>query len=319
MKTKLQYILLLITFLYPALVAGENVAAITHSFLATGARTYIADENGKVVWEYPGSTRDGYVLPNGNILLAVSKTRGKNTRFPGGGVVIVTRAGKTIFEFKGSQNEVNSVQPLADGNLMLTEAGPNPRLLEIDLSGNILLEFPLACQKQNFHMQTRMARKLSDGTYLAPHLHDFAVKQYDRNGKVLRVFNTALPDDPNREQHTWPFTAIRLANGNTLVNCTHGNRVVEFDADGVKVWELTNDDLPGPWLQDPCGAQVLPNGNVVISSYAAGKADPNAPKLIEVTRDKKVVWTYRDGQVKGIHHFQILKTNGKQLQGAPLK
>ena len=57
----------------------------------------------------------------------------------------------------------------------------------------------------------------------------------------------------------------------------------------------------------------------MITSYAAGRKDPAAPKLIEVTPDKKVVWTYRDGQNAGIHHFQILDTNGKPLAGPAQK
>ena len=95
--------------------------------------------------------------------------------------------------------------------------------------------------------------------------------------------------------------------------------MVDFDADGRIVWQLTNDDLPGPWLQDPCGGQVLPNGNVVIACYAGGRKDPRAPKLFEVNRDKKVVWKYADGQRVGIHHFQIIDTNGKKLDGPALK
>jgi len=69
-------------------------------------------------------------------------------------------------------------------------------------------------------------------------------------------------------------------------------------------------------LRDPCGAQRLPNGNTVITSYGA-KA--NQIKLTEVTRDKKVVWSYSDEQAHGIHHFQILTTNGKKIEGTPLK
>jgi hypothetical protein len=38
-----------------------------------------------------------------------------------------------------------------------------------------------------------------------------------------------------------------------------------------------------------------------------------------VTPDKKVVWTYRDDKKHGIHEFQILDTNGKALEGTPMK
>jgi hypothetical protein len=62
--------------------------------------------------------------------------------------------------------------------------------------------------------------------------------------------------------------------------------------------------------------QRLPNGNTVITSYGARGDDV---KLMEVTRDKKLVWAYRDGKPHGIHHFQILDTDGKALEGPPLR
>ena len=36
---------------------------------------------------------------------------------------------------------------------------------------------------------------------------------------------------------------------------------------------------------------MLPNGNIVIGNCHAG---PKNPQIIEVTRDKKVVWTFQD-------------------------
>jgi len=37
--------------------------------------------------------------------------------------------------------------------------------------------------------------------------------------------------------------------------------------------------------------EVLPNGNVIIGNCHAGPANP---QLIEVGRDKKVLWTFKD-------------------------
>jgi hypothetical protein len=54
--------------------------------------------------------------------------------------------------------------------------------------------------------------------------------------------------------------------------------------------------------------QRLANGNTVITSH---HATAGRVKLTEVTRDKKVVWTYTDGRKAGIHHFQILNADGK--------
>ncbi|EMI55843.1 SMP-30/gluconolactonase/LRE family protein [Rhodopirellula sallentina] len=287
----------------------------THRFLACGQQTYIMGADGKKEWTYPRKTRDGYVLDDGTIVLALNKFK----KYPGGAVVRIAPDGNETLIWKGTQSEVNSVEPTAEGTYVITEAGDHPRLLELSATGKVLVEFPLACQTKNHHMQTRMTRKLDDGTYLAPHLLDFAVFHYDRDGGILGKLDTTVPGDPKHKVHSWPFTAIRHGDGHTLVCCTHSKRVVDFDDNGKVVWTLTNEDLPGEWLQDPCGAQVLPNGNIVIASYAAGRIDPNAPKLIEITRDKDVAWTYSDGKKVGIHHFQILSTNGERLTGHPNK
>jgi hypothetical protein len=287
----------------------------THSFLACGQKTYIMEADGKASWTYPASTRDGYVMDDGTIILTLSKSK----QHQGGAVIKIAPDKTETLLWNGTQAEVNSAHPTTEGNFVITEAGDKPRLIEINSKGDVVLEFPLACQKENHHMQTRMARKLPDGTYLAPHLLDFAVFHYGKDGKVLGKLDTTAPGDTQRSIHTWPFTAIRHGDGQTLVCCTNGNRVVDFDRDGKIVWTLTNDDLPGNWLQDPCGGQVLPNGNIVITSYAAGRADPDAPKLFEVTRDKKVVWKYTDGEEIGIHHFQLLTTNKEKLKRPALK
>src|SRR5262245_16932145 len=89
--------------------------AITHSFLATGAETRIVGGDGKAVWRFPKSTRDGWVLPNGNLLLAVAKDKD----YPGGAVVEVKRDGQIVFEWKGTQSEVNTAQGLAGDRILL--------------------------------------------------------------------------------------------------------------------------------------------------------------------------------------------------------
>ncbi len=292
-----------------------NQSKTTHRFIAFGQQTYIVDSTGKKTWTYPQATRDGYVMQDENMVLTLSKSKDH----AGGAVVMVSPDGQESLVWKGTQAEVNSAQPTPSGSFVITESGNKPRLLEVDRSGKIVVEFPLKCQLENHHMQTRMARKLNDGTYLVPHLLDFGVFNYDASGQVLSRLDTQVPGDTQREIHSWPFTAIRHGEGHTLVCCTNGNRVVDFDTTGKIVWQLTNADLPGPWLQDPCGGQVLPNGNIVIASYAGGRKDVNAPKLFEVNRDKQVVWTYADGQQVGIHHFQILDTNGVPLSGDALK
>jgi hypothetical protein len=191
---------------------------------------------------------------------------------------------------------------------MLVEAGDKPRIVEVDAAGKIVAETPIKSQTSNHHMESRMTRRLANGNYLVPQLLDKVVREYTAKGDIVAEFKT--PDEP---KDAWPFTAIRLADGNTLVTCTHGNMVVEFDPKGAIVWQVSNADFDRALLNDPCGAQRLPNGNTVICSYAIGA---DRTKLVEVTREKKVVWTFAEKDGPGIHEVEILTTAGKQL-GSP--
>lgn len=282
--------------------ADDPRSGISHGFLATGGETYIRDGQGSITWRYPLPTRDGWVLPGGNILLALSK----GGAYPGGGVVEVDKDGKVAFEYKGTQSEVNTAQKLDGGNVLISEAGDRPRLLEVDTQGRVVVEVPLKAQTRDHHLQTRMARKLANGNYLVPQLLDKVVREYTAKGEV--VWEVKTPD--------MPFTAIRLPNGNTLIGCTRGDLVIEVDPRGETVWRVTNDDFVGRPIRDACGVQRLPNGNTVITSYGARAGDV---KLMEVTPGKKSVWVYRDAKAHGIHHFQILDTNGKAVEGPPLR
>ena len=271
---------------------------IKHGVLCLGAETFILDGEGKTVWSDPRPTRDGWMLPNGNLLLVITKS----ADYPGGGVVEINREGKTFFEYRGTQSEVDTVQPLPNNRYLVTESGPKPRLMELDRKGKILREFPLQCQTNDFHMETRMARKLRNGNYLVPHLLDFAVREYDRTGKVVSEIKT-----PN-----WPFLALRLDNGETFITCTWGNTAIQTDKTGKIIWQITNEDLPGAPLRDVCGAQRLPNGNTVLESYGAGGADDI--KLLEITPDKKIVWTLYTNRPHGVHQFQILAPDATFLK-----
>jgi hypothetical protein len=153
-----------------------------------GGLTQIVDGSGKVTWKYPAATRDGEVLPNGNLLLTLSKDKA----CPGGAVVEVTRDLKVVWEYKGTQTEVNTAVLLPSGDVMLTEAGDRPRLLVVSRDGSIKTEIPLGCQTKNHHLQSRMARPLPNGHHLVP--QEKTVREYDAQGKV--VWERQSPSSP---------------------------------------------------------------------------------------------------------------------------
>lgn len=281
---------------------------IRHSFFVAGPTfTGILGENGEEVWNSgKAAARDGFVLPNGNVLIAWSEE-----------VRELTRDHQTVFHYQLSagNREIGTAERLDNGRTLIVELGAQPRLMEVAADGKIELQFALKPETDNAHMQTRMVRKLPSGNYLAPHLLAFAVKEYTPRGEIQTVFRTDLEELGGRPAENWPFTAIRLDNGNTLVNLTHGNKTVELDPAGKVVWKVGNDDFPTERpFDDPCGGQRLPNGNTVIASY---HASGNAIKVFEVTRDKQIVWKY-SGPHRA-HEIQVLTTNGKALEGRVMK
>lgn len=278
---------------------------IKHSYLVLGAKTAIIGEDGAPSWEYSGGSRDGFVLPNRNVLLAYSNR-----------VEEVTPAKQVVFEYKldPANKEIGTAQRLYNGNTLVTELGPKPRLLEIAPNGTIASEIALEPETDNAHMQTRMARQLRNGNYLVPHLLAFAIKEYTPQGRVVGTYKTDLEPLGGRPAENWPFTAIRLDNGNTVASLTHGNKVVELDPTGKIVWKVTNEDVGG-LFKDPCGSQRLANGNTVIGSHGAN----TGVSMVEVTPENKIVWTSDHPLAAGVHHFQILTTNGKQEPGMPMK
>ena len=282
-------------------VRQVSATGIRHGILLCGNTTVLINEENEVVWEVAKPSRDGYALTNGNILFSASNVATE-----------MNRSGQTVWTYALDpiNKELGTAVRLENGHTLVVERGPKPRLLEVTRHGQIAAEIPLQPETDNDHMQTRMARKLPNGHYLVPHLLAFKVKEYDPAGNVVAEIRTDLPELGGREAENWPFTAIRMENGHTLVNLTHGNKTAIFDAAGKVVWKVDNGDLEGRFA-DPCGGQLLPNGHVVITSYA--QRDPSKVRVFEVNPQKEVVWElfHPNAYAHGIH---VLSTQGRPLE-----
>jgi hypothetical protein len=143
-------LLLLFTALITAVspVSAED-ARIRHSFLTLGRKTAIIGEDGSVLWEYNGGTRDGFVLPNGNILLAW-----KNR------VEEVSRDKKVVFSYdlSAENKEIGTTQRLANGNTVIGSHGARTGtfLVEVTPDKQIVWtsEHPLATAVHHFQILT---------------------------------------------------------------------------------------------------------------------------------------------------------------------
>ena len=314
MKRILFALVAILPLLAPARAADTD--KVTHRFAAAvQGKIVILDKDGKIEWELKNNfvSHDMQVLDNGNILYI----RGNAT------VAEVNKDGKTVWEhtskpvgdYKGAV-EVHACQRLDDGNTMIAETG-NKRIIEVDKDGKEVFALALVVDHPDSHRDTRLVRKLENGHYLVCHGRDGMLREYDRTGKVVWSYKMDLGGrdaTPGHEGHgTEAYSALRLPNGNTLIGGGNNNRVIEVDKDGKIVWKIDHDELPGIKLFWVTTLQVLPNGNVVIGNTHAGKDNP---QLIEVTRDKKVVWTLNNFALTGndLCTTQMLDVKGKLIR-----
>jgi hypothetical protein len=260
----------------------------------------IVGTDGKVEWEVECkyNSHDIHLLPNGNLLLHTAAAT--VTEMTPKKEVVWTYTAKPKEGYKGGI-EIHAFQRLADGSTMVAESG-NQRIVEVDKDGKIVKEIALTVKNPNPHRDTRMVRKLDTGNYLVCHEGDGCVREYDDKGKVVWEYKLDLAGRPRSPGHgpeghgTEVFGAIRLANGNTMIAGGNNNRVLEVDKDGKTVWSIDQKELPGITLAWVTTLHVLPNGNLIVGNCHAG---PDNPQLFEVTREKKVVWSFKNFEVFG--------------------
>jgi hypothetical protein len=147
-----------------------------------------------------------------------------------------------------------------------------------------------------------MAHQLNNGHYLLAHEKEGRVTEYDHDGTVVWDYNVPMFDKDSRGGHgpeafgNQVYNALRLKNGNTLIATGNGHSVLEVTPSKEIVWQIHQNDLPGITLAWVTTLEVLTSGNILIGNCHPG---PENPQLIEVTRDKEVVWMFRDFDILG--------------------
>lgn len=260
---------------HPMLYVGENCNKM---FLV---------KDGKTIWSY--STGKGpeyddvWMLSNGNILFTRMKY-----------VAEMTPDKKVIWRYdfkvpKGlDHTEVHTCQPIGLDKVMFVVNGLPPRLMVINIkTGAVEVDHELQASQptdpNSIHGQFRRARVTAQGTYLVSFLTLNRVVEYDKDFKEIWSYNISSP-----------WAAIRLKNGNTLITDEKEWLTREVNTKGETVWEFNcQTDLPAQYqfTSAPQSCTRLANGNTIFASR--GKQG-KGPQLIEVTKDKKVVWVMWD-------------------------
>ena len=266
--------------------------------LATGAgRMLIMDNTGKILWKHKGGNcSDIWMLKNGNVLLADNNV-----------VEVDPKTDKVVWSYKPEMQKGGATftcQRLENGNTMVGENSAG-RIVEVDPKGKIVFELKLPLCQPGSHNNLRYVRKLANGNYLAAYKAKGLVREYTPEGKV--VFEVKVKPIA--------FSAVRLPNGNTVVG--HINCITEFDPKGKQVWQFDKKELKDVKIGAITGIHVQSNGNIVIGIYAADRGKDGA-SLLEITREKKLVWRYAGGD-RHMMGVQLLDNKGKPLPGPVLR
>lgn len=280
-------------------------------------RVVLIDETGKSEWEMKiGPLHDLHLLANGNVLMQTNWTRI---------VEVDPKTNKTVWEYDsatangnaGKKVEVHAFQRLESGLTMIAESGAS-RIIEVDANGKLVHAIPLQVAKPHPHRDTRLVRKLATGNYLVCQEGDGLVREYSPQGEIVWEYKVPLFDRQPADGHgvdafgNQCFSALRLANGNTLIATGNGHSVLEVNHDKQIVWQLTQNELPEIQLAWVTTLQMLPNGHIVLGNCHAGAKNP---QVIEINRDKRVVWTFKDFERLGdaTTNTQILSTDGESI------
>ena len=281
-----------------ACVRQSGGKAVSHRLIAQDrGQVAVVEADGSVAWSWPNGAvaHDLHLLPSGNLLVPTARDA----------IVELSPEREVVWRWESKpaaddvdKVEIHAFERLENGLTMVAESG-NRRLVEVDRQGEIRHEIPLRVERPNSHKDTRLVRRAPQGTYLVAHEFDGAVREYDRDGGIVWEYALELtgPATPTHRGHgTDVYSAYRLASGNTLIGGGNNNRVLEVDPGGEIVWSLESGEIPGIRLFWVTQLHALPNGHVVVTNT---HAEGETPQIFEVTRDKRIVWSFLDWETFG--------------------
>ena len=239
----------------------------------------LCERDGSVLWQFKtGGPQRGHtghheiqMLDNGHILFHDDWNTVKEMKLDG----------TVVWSYKSSN--VHAFTRLADGNTMIAESGKG-RIIVVDPSGKLVRATPLGKDGRG---STRQAEVLANGNYLVCAEGPGTVTEYNTKGQIVWEYKIK----------TRVYGAIRLKNGNTVICSGSGNSVVEVSPEQKIVWQIKgripDTDITLKWTA--C-LKELPNGHLLIGNCHAG---PDNPQIIELDKDRKVVWKFNQYDLVG--------------------
>jgi hypothetical protein len=222
-------------------------------------------------WEYD----DAWMLSNGNILFTRMQY-----------IAEINPGKKIVWRYDAPEGtEIHTCQPIGQDKVLFILNGLPPKLMVVNIKTNVVEvehALPLPGMDHRWvHGEFRRVRYTAQGTYLVPFLEMNRVVEYDKDFNEIWSYDVPTP-----------WAAIRLKNGNTLITDEHDVTTFEVTPDKKIVWQISPADIPAEYrYENSQSATRLANGDTILCSRGGSN---QGPQLVEVTRDKKVVWVLQD-------------------------
>ena len=241
-----------------------------------GGSVWMISPDGKVLWKKDGC---------GNIHRAIK--HGERVYWSNGSIYVTDlKSGRTELYYQPTPRDgTYGFDITRDGTMVVAENGTD-YITELELATKkVLVRFKGDPRDRNGktphpHHHYRMISKTAAGNYLVCCSGANIVREYDAKGNL--IWEQPSP--------ALAFEAFRRKNGNTLIS--HLNAITEYTPDHKVVWSFACSDAPALKLANLCGIMERDNGNLVVGTYANGVEDGSRTTGFEVTRDRKIVWSY---------------------------
>lgn len=294
-------------------VAGKAFAGTT-AFMDTTSPSHprIAeiDMQGNLVWDYPIAPEifGGGVMPGTAIKGTDLEWIPASDRFlfvlTGIGVFEVDRAKNIVWKHL-TKKISHDADRLPNGNTLYVwgwDAKEDAQATEIDPSGKLVWQWFAKDHLRRDPPQRQYQEHAPSYTHC-----NAAVRLPNGHTMIsLRNFNMVVQVNPDGEvvwrlpQQNLVHDPLPMPGRNVLISTRNPHRTVEFTRRHEEVWSFERDDVA-----TVRGHQRLPNGNLLITERT---------KVLEVTRDKEVVWQMA---LKGVAWTEEVKIAGAQRGKGP--
>lgn len=224
-------------------------------------------EDGTLLWNFPNNNgHDVQLLKNGNILIVTGEVQEITPDKQ-----IVWRVGRPLVQ------NAEAAQRLENGHTVIADNGQRA-VIELNERNEEIWRFDVPNNNMRRRPTMRQVRRIANGnTLICASTED---EVWEVNPAKEIVWRYKVP---------FPYLALRLENGNTLISSGDGYGsprgwfVVEVDKDGKEVWKFGGEGAPEEeQVRFPTGLARMPDG----TTYFA-EAQGNVIK--HVSADKKII------------------------------